>query len=54
MELTPNQQAISLASLMFLRGSASFESSLHDEEKAALELLKQAKAVVAYSGERDR
>jgi hypothetical protein len=47
MELTPNQQAISLAALMFLRGSASFESSLHDEEKAALQLLKQAKAVVA-------
>ena len=46
MELTPNQQAISLAALMFLRGSASFESSLHDEEISALELLKQAKAVV--------
>jgi len=46
MELTPNQQAISLAALMFVRGSASFESSLHDEEMAALELLKQAKAVV--------
>lgn len=46
MELTPNQQAISLAALMFVRGSASFESSLHDEEIAALELLKQTKAVV--------
>ena len=46
MELTPNQQAISLAALMFVRGSASFESSLHDEEMAALELLKQTKAVV--------
>ena len=46
MELTPNQQAISLAALMFVRGSASFESSLHDEEMAALELLKQMKAVV--------
>jgi hypothetical protein len=46
MELTPNQQAISLAALMFVRGSASFESSLHDEEMAALKLLKQMKAVV--------
>jgi len=46
MELTPNQQAISLAALMFVRGSASFESSLHEEEISALELLKQAKAVV--------
>lgn len=46
MELTPNQQAISLAALMFVRGSASFESSLHDEEMAALHVLKQAKAVV--------
>jgi len=35
MELTLNQQAISLAALMFLRGNASFESSLHDEEIAA-------------------
>lgn len=46
MEATPNQQAVSLAALMFVRGSASFESSLHDEEMAALELLKQTKAVV--------
>ena len=46
MELTPNQQAISLAALMFVRGSASFESNLHDEEMAALHVLKQAKAVV--------
>ena len=46
MELTPNQQAISLAALMFVRGSASFESSLHDEEIAALQVLKQVKAVV--------
>jgi hypothetical protein len=46
MELTPNQQAISLAALMFVRGSASFESSLHDEEMAALHFLKQTKAVV--------
>lgn len=46
MELTPNQQAISLAALMFVRGSASFESSLHDEEMAALHVLQQAKAVV--------
>lgn len=46
MELTPNQQAISLAALMFVRGSASFESSLHDEERAALHVLQQAKAVV--------
>jgi len=30
MELTLNQQAISLAALMFVRGNASFESSLHD------------------------
>lgn len=46
MELTPNQQAISLAALMFVRGSASFESSLHEEEMAALHVLKQMKAVV--------
>ena len=46
MELTLNQQAISLAALMFVRGSASFESSLHDEEIAALKVLKQVKAVV--------
>ncbi len=46
MELTLNQQAISLAALMFLRGNASFESSLHDEEIAALQVLKQVKAVV--------
>ncbi|MDI9234693.1 hypothetical protein [Limnohabitans lacus] len=46
MELTLNQQAISLAALMFVRGNASFESSLHDEEISALEVLKQAKAVV--------
>jgi len=46
MELTLNQQAISLAALMFVRGSASFESSLHDEEIAALQVLKQVKAVV--------
>jgi hypothetical protein len=46
MELTPNQQAISLAALMFVRGSASFESNLHDEDMVALELLKQMKAVV--------
>ena len=46
MELTPNQQAISLAALMFVRGSASFESSLHDDEMAALHVLRQAKAVV--------
>jgi hypothetical protein len=46
MELTHNQQAISLAALMFVRGSASFESSLHDEEIAALQVLKQVKAVV--------
>lgn len=47
MELTLNQQAISLAALMFVRGSASFESSLHDEEIAALQVLKQVKAVVS-------
>jgi hypothetical protein len=47
MDLTLNQQAISLAALMFLRGTPSFESSLHNEERAALQLLKQAKAVVA-------
>ena len=47
MDLTPNQQAISLAALMFVRGNPSFESSLHDDEKAALQLLKQAKAGVA-------
>ena len=46
MELTLNQQAISLAALMFVRGNASFESSLHDEEIAALQVLKQVKAVV--------
>lgn len=46
MELTLNQQAISLAALMFVRGGASFESSLHDEEIAALQVLKQVKAVV--------
>lgn len=46
MELTLNQQAISLAALMFVRGSASFESSLHDEEISALQVLKQVKAVV--------
>ena len=46
MELTLNQQAISLAALMFLRGNASFESSLHDEEIAALQVLKQVQAVV--------
>ncbi len=46
MELTPNQQAISLAALMFVRGSASLECNLHDEEISALELLKQTKAVV--------
>ncbi len=46
MELTPNQQAISLAALMFVRGNASFESNLHDEEMEALHVLKQAKAVV--------
>ena len=46
MELTLNQQAISLAALMFVRGSASFESSLHDEEMAALHVLQQAKAIV--------
>jgi len=46
MELTLNQQAISLAALMFVRGSASFECSLHDEEIAALQVLKQVKAVV--------
>jgi hypothetical protein len=46
MALTLNQQAISFAALMFVRGSASFESSLHDEEIAALKVLKQVKAVV--------
>lgn len=46
MELTLNQQAISLAALLFVRGSASFESNLHDEEIAALQVLKQVKAVV--------
>ncbi len=46
MELTPNQQAISLAALMFVRRSASLECNLHDEEISALELLKQTKAVV--------
>ena len=46
MELTLNQQAISLAALMFVRGNAFFESSLHDEEIAALQVLKQVKAVV--------
>ena len=46
MELTLNQQAISLVALMFVRGNASFESSLHDEEIAALQVLKQVKAVV--------
>jgi hypothetical protein len=46
MELTLNQQAMSLAALMFVRGNASFESSLHDEEIAALQVLKQVKAVV--------
>ncbi len=47
MDLTLNQQAISLAALMFLRGTPSFESNLHNDERAALQLLKQAKAVVA-------
>ncbi|MFN5097142.1 MAG: hypothetical protein ACK5BY_01525 [Limnohabitans sp.] len=47
MELTLNQQAMSLAALMFVRGNASFESSLHDEEIAALQVLKQVKAVVS-------
>jgi len=47
MDLTLNQQAISLAALMFLRGTPSFESNLHNDERAALQLLKQTKAVVA-------
>ncbi len=46
MELTLNQQAISLAALMFVRGNATFESSMHDEEISALQVLKQVKAVV--------
>lgn len=47
MEETLNQQAINLVALLFLRGGLSLESSLPDEGGKALQVLQQAKAVVA-------
>lgn len=47
MAFTQNQKAIKLAALMFIRDGFSFESNLHDDEVSALQVLKQAKAVVA-------
>lgn len=44
---SPNQQAISLAALLFIRGGHSFESHLHEGELVALQVLQHAKAVVA-------
>ena len=46
MEITLNQQAINLAALLFVRGGVSMESGLHDGEIQALNVLKEAKAVV--------
>jgi hypothetical protein len=47
MEITPNQQAINLAALLFVRGGFSLESGLNDGEISALQVLKQVKALVA-------
>lgn len=47
MVITLNQQAINLAALLFVRGGFSLESSLPDEGGKALQVLEQAKAVVA-------
>lgn len=47
MASTPNQQAMSLMALLFVRGGFSAEINLHEGEVSALGVLKQAKAVIA-------
>lgn len=49
MASTPNQQAMSLMALLFVRGGFSAEINLHEGEVCALGVLKQANAVIAGS-----
>lgn len=46
MAMTPNQQAMGLAALLFARGSLSCEFTFTESQLRGLEILRQAKAVL--------